>query len=116
MKDRTIATEQYNVDLCKNDQIKATKHTLWIYVSVQNMSPKGTKAGWYSRNSGSRKSENATDAQCLQLNPSKCTILPDVNRGFGVERRRICWITGQYGKSLTNAGLPTDNDDGHRGT
>ena len=35
MKDRIIATEQYNVDLCNNDQIIAMKHTLWIYVSVQ---------------------------------------------------------------------------------
>jgi hypothetical protein len=116
MKDRTIATEQYNVDLCNKDQIIATKHTLWIYVSVQNVSPKGTKAGWYMRNSGCSKNGDATCAQGLQPNPSICTIHPHVNNGFGVERRRIRWITGQYGKPLTNAGLPTDNDDGYQGT
>ena len=116
MKDKIIATEPYSVDLCKNDQTIATKHTLWIYVSVQNMSPKGTKAEWYSRNSGCSKDEDATGAQGLQLNPSKCTILLDVNKGVGVECRRIHWITGQYGKPLTNVGLPTDNDDGHQGT
>ena len=56
MKDKIIATEPYSVGLCKNDQTIATKHTLWIYVLVQNMSPKGTKAEWYSRNSGCSKS------------------------------------------------------------
>ena len=80
------------------------------------MSPKGTKAVWYSRNLGYSKSGDATCAQGLQLNPSICTILPYVNSGFGVECRRIRWITGQYGKPLTNAGLPIDNDDGHQGT
>ena len=95
MKEQIIATEQYSVDLCNNDQIIATKHTLWIYVLVQNMSPEGTKAGWYSRNLGYSKSGDATCAQGLQPNPSKCMILPDVNKGVGIERRRIRWITGQ---------------------
>ena len=69
MKDKIIATEPYSVDLC-NNQIIATKHTLWIYVLVQKMSPKGTKAGWYSRNSGYSKNDDATGAQGLQPNPS----------------------------------------------
>ena len=57
MKDKIIATEPYSVDLCNENQIIATKHTLWIYVLVQKMSPKGTKAEWYSRNSGVAKAE-----------------------------------------------------------
>ncbi len=74
------------------------------------------KFEWYSRSSGCSKSGDATCAQGLQPNPSKCMIRPVANKGVGVERRRIRWITGQYGKPLTNAGLPTDNDDGHQGT
>ena len=59
---KIIATEEYSVDLCIEDQIVATKHTRWIYVLVQKMSPKGTKAGWYSRNLGCRKNDDATGA------------------------------------------------------